>query len=327
MRISASLPTGVEALMMGSARRRRRLESNLVQLLEAAGFAEVIMPVLDYLEPYEALLSPSSREQLYRLVDRDGEVLALRGDFTPMLARLVAPRLESLSLPLKLYYRGDVLRYQEDRAGRRRELYQVGAEVLGMAGAAAEELALERFLELLTAARQPVADERRPLVVLGFAGALDKALAAVGGEQAGRLAAAVLRRDRAAVRGVSQILLEVVREGLPADLDLLGDAAASLRRVIALGESLGQRFPNLELRVDLAEFADQSLDPELRRQLGPGAYYDGLIFRAYSGRGAQEVGAGGRYDRLFRTLGADVTAAGFSFSLGRLMPDLATEGS
>ena len=61
-------------------------------------------------------------------------VLALRADFTPMLARLIVPRLSSLELPLRLFYRGDVLRYQEEHAGRQREFYQLGAEIVVLPG-------------------------------------------------------------------------------------------------------------------------------------------------------------------------------------------------
>ncbi|MEL7062053.1 MAG: ATP phosphoribosyltransferase regulatory subunit, partial [Acidobacteriota bacterium] len=116
MRVTASLPTGVAALLPAGARRRRRLEADFVTRLEERGFSEVVLPVVDYVDPYDALLSETSRSELYRFVDRDGEVLALRADFTPMLARLLAPRLPSLELPLRLFYRGDVLRYQEERA-------------------------------------------------------------------------------------------------------------------------------------------------------------------------------------------------------------------
>ena len=177
MRISAALPTGVAALLFESARRRRDAEERLVARLEAAGYAEVILPILDYLEPYEALLTPAARGELYRFVDRDGELLALRADFTPMLARLLAPRLPSLALPLRLYYRGDVIRYQEERAGRAREFYQVGAELLGLAGEPAEREVLRLFLELATAAGGAALQ-----VVLGFAGALDGLLLAAGVE-------------------------------------------------------------------------------------------------------------------------------------------------
>jgi len=130
MSISADLPTGVAALLFGAARERREMEARLVREMETAGYAEVILPVLDYAEPYDAFLTAASRGELYRFVDRDGQLLVLRSDFTPMLARLLAPRLASLDLPLRLFYSGDVVRYQEERAGRLREFYQLGAELL-----------------------------------------------------------------------------------------------------------------------------------------------------------------------------------------------------
>ncbi len=327
MRVSAALPTGVAALFFDSARRHRELEEELVRRLLAGGFSEVILPVVDYLDPYEALLADTSskvaRDELYRFVDRDGEVLALRADFTPMLARLIAPRLPSLELPLHVFYRGDVLRYQEERAGRQRETYQLGAEVLGLPGEDGERLALRRFLELLQ-----VGERRRLLVVLGFAGALDRLLlesSSGGGVE--RLTAAVMRRERRAARAGGEALLQVVEHGVPADSAQLGEqAAARLQRLIDLCTELGREFPDIDLRVDLAEFADQALAPALQSGAGPRAYYDGLVFRAFAGAGAEPVGSGGRYDRMYQRLGAEVTAAGFSLSLDRLLGRAATGG-
>src|SRR5258708_5187430 len=134
MKVSTALPTGVAALLFESARARRRVEGRVAGVVGGQGYVEAILPILDYLEPYGALLTPASRGELYRFIDRDGEQLALRADFTPMLARLLAPRLHSLRLPLRLFYRGDVVRYEESRPGSRRELYQMGVELLGMAG-------------------------------------------------------------------------------------------------------------------------------------------------------------------------------------------------
>ncbi|HEX6203702.1 MAG TPA: ATP phosphoribosyltransferase regulatory subunit, partial [Thermoanaerobaculia bacterium] len=207
MRISASLPQGVTALLFDAARRRRELEARLVGRLEEAGFEEVVLPVVDYLEPYEPLLTAARREELYRFIDRDGEVLALRADFTPMLARLLAPMLAAapaaapaagspLALPLRLFYRGDVVRYEEERPGRQREFYQVGAELLGVPGVAAEREMLRLFLALLATT---AAAGRGVRVVVGFAGALDRPLAeaAAAGADPAALAAALSRRERA----------------------------------------------------------------------------------------------------------------------------------
>lgn len=313
MKVSASLPTGVAALFFDSARRHRQLENLLVERLMAHGFDEVILPVVDYLDPYEEMPSGVRREELYRFVDRDGQVLALRSDFTTMLARLIAPRLATLELPLQLFYRGDVLRYQEERAGRQREFYQIGAEVLGTDGEAGERVVLTRFLDLLAVT------ERRPLlVVLGFAGALDGLLLGFG-ERLESAAAAVVRRERRAFRHGADALLQIVERGVPEDPAALGDeAGARLTRLTALAGELAERFPQIAVRIDLAEFADQVLAPELRHRLALRPYYDGLTFRAFAGRAAEPVGGGGRYDRLFQRLDVAVTASGFSLSLDRL---------
>lgn len=315
MKVSASLPTGVAALLFEGARQRRRLEEILVRHLEGAGFSEAILPVVDFLEPYEQMLSPARRAELYRFVDRDGELLALRADFTPMLARLLAPRMASLELPLRLFYRGDVLRYQEERAGRSREFYQLGAEVLGLPGEEGELEMLRHFLELLD-----ISERRRLYLVIGFAGALDELLLRGGAGEAAALAEAVVRRERRAARAAGSTLLAVVEDGLPADPSELGEAAAGrLARLLALRDRLAAEFPHIELRIDLAEFADQVRAPSLLSRIGSRAYYDGLVFRAFAGAAAEPVGGGGRYDRLFERLGAKVTACGFSFAIDRLL--------
>ncbi|MEO1086881.1 MAG: ATP phosphoribosyltransferase regulatory subunit, partial [Acidobacteriota bacterium] len=107
---------------------------------------------------------------------------------------------------------------------------------------------------------------------------------------------------------------------------VLGERAAErLARLEALRDDVGKRFPGVDLRIDLAEFADQVTAPELAQLLGARTYYDGLVFRAFAGAAAEPVGGGGRYDGLFKSLGAEVTASGFSISLDRLLGRLGRE--
>ena len=324
MRVSAALPTGVAALLFESARRRRDAEDRMVSQLRGARYAEAILPILDYLEPYEELLTATARGELYRFIDRDGELLALRADFTPMLARLLAPRIESLELPLRIFYRGDVIRYEEERAGRQREFYQVGAELLGLPGEPGEREVLRLFLELAGLELPGLDGTGKPggalQVVLGFAGALDGLLLAADVDDPLRLAAAVARRERGEVRRACPSLLRVVEDGLPERPEDLGEAAAGrLHGLLALRDEMAGRFPGVLLSVDLAEFARHSLDPRLSVAEGERPYYDGLVFHAYAGAAALPVGGGGRYDRLFRALGAELPAVGFSLNLERLL--------
>ena len=322
MRVSAGFPPGVTALLFDAARRRRRLEDRLVTTLEAAGYDEAVLPVLDYFEPYQPILSAASQAELYRFADGAGELLALRADFTPLLARLLAPRLAALDLPLRLFYRGDVVRRVPEHVGRRHELYQLGAELVGEDGAHAEREVLRLALTVLAASGVSGCE-----VAIGFAGALDRLLLA-GREPvaACALGQAGARRERATARRASRELSTVIEQGVPEDPAELGEPAAErLAALVALRAELAAGFPAVGLGIDLAEFALQTLDPRLAAAAGDRGYYDGLVFRIYRRGGAGALGGGGRYDRLFARLGAPVPAAGFSLGLDPLVAAGGTE--
>lgn len=124
-------PTGVRPLLVEETARRRRIESRFVDVLERAGFAEVTVPIIDYAEPYAALQARNTAKRSYRFIDREGELVEVRSDFTPMVARALAPSIAVADLPLRIYYRGDVIRCDPSRLGSNRELFQIGAEIVG----------------------------------------------------------------------------------------------------------------------------------------------------------------------------------------------------
>jgi len=129
-------PTGARPLLIEETARRRGIESRFVTLLEEAGFAEVVLPIIDFAEPYAGVAERDAARQSYRFTDRDGELVAIRSDFTPMVARALAPSLNGS--PLRVFYRGDVIRCQSSRLGANRELFQIGAELVGDASADAD---------------------------------------------------------------------------------------------------------------------------------------------------------------------------------------------
>src|SRR5439155_13115711 len=77
-------PTGVRPLLVEETARRRRIESRFVNILEDAGFAEIVLPIIDYVDPYASVLSRDSSRLSYRFVDREGDLVSIRSDFTPM---------------------------------------------------------------------------------------------------------------------------------------------------------------------------------------------------------------------------------------------------
>lgn len=158
--------------MVEETARRRRIESRFVEILESAGFDEVLLPIIDYAEPYAPLASNDSKRQSYRFVDREGELVAIRSDFTPMVARALAPTLTEDALPLRVFYRGDVIRCDASRLGTNREIFQIGAEIIGDASTDADA---EVMSLAATIAR---AFGKEPRVV--FSGSSSTALDAIG---------------------------------------------------------------------------------------------------------------------------------------------------
>lgn len=337
MRLSRPLPAGVSALLFDSAARLRRIEGALVAELDRAGYREAILPMVDYFAPYEPLLPAAARAELYRFADRDGELLALRADFTPLLARLLAPHLATLDLPLRLFYRGDVVRAPEafsrgaggGRVEAASEQYHLGGELLGRAEHGAE---LEREAALRFARLFAVASGGRGRLVLGLAGALDELLvAAAGSAGAAELARAVARRERSAARSGGAALLELVERGRPDDAGALGrSGGAALEALEALREEIVRAEPALAVGVDLAEFADFSSLGGIGDAAGAPrdlrSYYGGLVMRGYLPGVARAVASGGRYDELFRRIGGsraadggeNIAAVGFSLRLDPL---------
>ncbi|HKC24431.1 MAG TPA: ATP phosphoribosyltransferase regulatory subunit, partial [Thermoanaerobaculia bacterium] len=265
-RTDPNFPRGVQAFVFEAAERRRGVEDRLVALLAAHGFREVILPMLDYASAYERVTVGGDR--LYRFVDRAGELLAVRADFTPMAARALAPRLTA-ARTAAVFYRGDVVRDEEAGVGRPREFAQVGAELYGEPGGAADA----RLLGLALAALGGVAPSRL-FVTLGWAGLLERVLVSVApclargaGEDLARAAAAARERRVTAVLALLReagapaaaadeisraLLLGFEPESSLFRLPVLAGPAAALRSSRAQARAA---LPEARVVVDLAEGA------------------------------------------------------------------------
>src|SRR5690349_1803552 len=140
-------PTGARPLLIEETARRRSIEARFVSLLDDAGFAEVVVPILDFAEPYADVLARDAAKESYRFTDRDGELVTIRSDFTPMVARALAPSLVA-DETLRVFYRGDVIRCHATRLGTNREVFQIGAELVGDSTTDADVEMLRLAMEL-----------------------------------------------------------------------------------------------------------------------------------------------------------------------------------
>jgi ATP phosphoribosyltransferase regulatory subunit len=319
------MPAGVQCFVGEEARARRAVEEQVVGVFEGWDYQEIIPPLFDYADVFaSADLAPRT----YPFVGRDGSLLALRPDFTSLLAKIAAGRLADRPLPLRLYYSGEVLRYEPPRAGRRSELFQMGLEHLGGEPRAADCEVLAVAAECLE--RLGVSGW---VLALGHVGVFNGLLSGAGLDEAQRLSLRdrVESKDQEGVaeaaraarlgRDVADALVGLTR--LAGDPDVLDEAE----------QALGGFAPALaavrELRQTAAALAEAGLRGKLAVDLGEVRgldYYTGLVFRAYAPGLGFEVGGGGRYDGLLARFGRPLAAVGFMLGLDRLALLLERQG-
>src|SRR2546423_5883250 len=97
------VPPGTRDVLPEEMRELRALSWSLLSAFDRAGYGEVWTPAVEY---EEVLRIGDSRAASagFRLLDDHGHVLALRGDATIPIARLVANRYEGVEEPLRLCY-------------------------------------------------------------------------------------------------------------------------------------------------------------------------------------------------------------------------------
>jgi ATP phosphoribosyltransferase regulatory subunit len=307
------------------ARRRRRIEEAVVSVFEGWDYEEIIPPLFDYADVFTGeALAPKT----YSFVGRDGNVLALRPDFTSLLAKIAAGRLRDRKAPLRLYYSGEVVRYEPVKAGRQSELHQMGLEHLGgdARAADAEVLAIAaESLERLGA--------RGFVLALGHVGVFN-GLVEGAGLDADRLETLRERVESKDPAGVRRAL-----EGSASP----ASTAAALERLTAMAGGLetlddaARAFPDWspaaaaidELRAVARVLRTAGLADRLAVDLGEVRgldYYTGLVFRAFAPDLGFEVGGGGRYDALLARFGRPLPAVGFMLGLDRVALLLERQG-
>jgi len=314
--IISGIPPGSQDLLPGDVRLRRQVQSAWFNLAELRGYEEVIPPTFEYEEVFTLGGGQVLAASLVRFVDQDGRLVALRADFTSSIVRMAATRLAREPLPLRLCYAGKVYRQRSEGGGQRREVFQLGAELIGDGSAEGDVEVIRLALDTLRAL-----DIHDFQINLGEISFIQPILRALDPAVAGLAREAIDRKDRATlsrIAGTPQLSSEIAAAldqlpGLIGRSDVLGRAAqlapcdlarAAIDRLTRIDELL---LPEERQRIvyDLGEI----------RGLG---YYTGIRFEVFVAGVGRSVGSGGRYDELFGLYGVDRPAVGFALETDAL---------
>jgi ATP phosphoribosyltransferase regulatory subunit len=286
-------------------------------VFEAWTYARVITPVFECADVLERGLGEGARAAAIRFVEPgSGEIVALRPDITPQIARLVATRFADVPGPIRLCYEGTVTRLAGERG--QREIVQAGIEHV----AETDELARAGDAEVLAIACDVLArlSLAEAAIDIGHVAPARHVLdAAPDAETRRALAAAIARKDRAGVRAAARTLRPDAVANVHALVDLWGpaDDVLAAARALAWPHHVLAAFDELAALLgrvrELATSAPAiTLDfSDLRGE----AYYTGIRFAAYAGGAHDALLRGGRYDELIARYGRPLRATGFAIDL------------
>ncbi len=315
------IPVGMATILPQAARQVRNLEGRLLTQIARWGYDEIILPTFEYLDVLAPGLEAELLETCYQFIDRTtGRTLLLRPDATAQVARTIGMGLTGAAVPQRLCYRTSVFRYEPEHAGRGREIFQVGAELVGVEGVAGDSEIVSLLIECL----QDIGLASFT-IALGHVGFIKGLIARSGlsplGQKRAEQAAAkkdlprleeVLARER-----IAKSMAKAIRE---APELTGGEEVLDRGRVLAGGDPvllesldrLSQLFHGLSaagyrqsLLLDLGEF--RGFD-----------YYDGIVFDVFAEGVGSELGGGGRYDHLIGRFGRPLPSTGFALDVDRL---------
>jgi ATP phosphoribosyltransferase regulatory subunit len=312
------LPDGIEETLPEEANRLEHLRTQLLELFACWGYELVIPPFIDFLD---SLLTGSGHDldlQTFKFPDQlTGEMLGIRADMTPQVARIDAHNLKR-ETPTRLCYVGTILHTRGDPLEKTRSPMQIGAELYGHAGKDSDIEVIRLMLELL--ATTGLLNVHLDLGHVGIYRALVKQ-AELSDDQESELFEVLQRKARPELaelmtayplsNELKTLFLKLPelngdRTVLDKARDIFAHANAEVQLALAdltaIADNLALRFPHLAISFDLAELRGYH-------------YHTGMIFAAFVPNVGREIARGGRYDNIGAVFGRARPATGFSADL------------
>ncbi|MEZ5493526.1 MAG: ATP phosphoribosyltransferase regulatory subunit [Pseudomonadales bacterium] len=316
------LPDGIEELLPAQAARAEQLRSQLLKLYRRWGYALVIPPLVEFTD---SLLVSGTHDldlQTCKVTDQlSGRLMGVRADITPQAARIDAHGYAREGAT-RLCYAGSVLHARPKTALASRSPIQIGCELYGASGVAADCEVIGLMLETARIAgiQQVTLDLGHVNIVRGLAewAALNdeqtqvlfdilqrKAsteLHAFVAEQVAHPAAAALLLALPNWKGDATVLARAAA--------IAGDAPAAVRAALQelteIAACIQQRSPEVTLYFDLSELRGYH-------------YHTGVVFALFVAGAGAAIANGGRYDNFGAAFGRARPASGFSADLKQLM--------
>ncbi|MCK5397415.1 MAG: histidine--tRNA ligase [Thermoplasmata archaeon] len=299
--------------------KRRLVESKLRETARLFGFGEVMTPTFESTDLFVEKSGEDIVGEIYAFEDKKNRKIALRPELTASVMRFYVNEMQSLPKPVKIFYFGNMFRYERPQKGRYREFFQFGAELIGAPSIEADAEILALAYYCTESVNASVADIR-----IGHLGVLKTLFDKYSIDDSHQIE---IRRflDKKDFEGMNSYFSNnslsnealkylkkiALTKGSPDKLDdiknLLGSECESIDYLIGLAK-----------KIEEYGIRNYSIDLGVARGLD---YYTGMVFEIDGvGLGAEsQICGGGAYSLAKLFGGKEVYSTGFAFGFDRLM--------
>lgn len=298
------MPEGVKIYFGESLKKKIAIEDILGNIFEKNSYSLIELPVYEFYKDLEENFSVEMNKKMYKFVDRDsGEVVALRPDMTSLLAKLVKLRKEDIVLPERIYYIGDVFRYDEIKSGVYREIAQAGLELIG-------EESYKADVEVLIIAIESLKKLglKNPKIEIGDVGILNSIILKSGlsKEKIEKVKKYILKKD---IPTLEKYLKEQNYNGILKDIPMMIGDKNILNGLEEHGS--GKLKKILDILDELGYSENYIIDLGIVKMM---EYYTGIVFNGFCDGARDFILNGGRYDKLMGT-----SALGFVINIDNIV--------
>ena len=284
---------------------RSWIYDNIRKVSESFGYSEYDGP---FLEPIDLFAAKSGeelvKEQSFVFPDRGGNLITLRPELTPSLARMIAQKQHQLIFPLRWWSFGPFWRYEKPQKGRTREFFQWNIDLIGSKSPEADAELIAICAEFF---KRIGLSPKNVKVLINDRRLMEHKLSEIDIDVSLKKKALSIidRQDKMAHATWKAYALEngLTEEQFNGIVKILGDKdlfqeSDVLQRIFSALKNLGVQ--------EYVQF-----DPKIVRGLD---YYTGVVFEARDiGKSTRAILGGGRYDDLVKDVGGEpLTGVGFA---------------
>lgn len=130
-----SVPRGTRDLLPEELVLWQFIEKTALTVFNTYNFKELRTPIFEATELFTRGIGDNTdiiSKEMYTFADRKGRSLTLRPEGTASIVRsYLEHKMHAIENTTKVWYQGPMFRYERPQAGRYRQFYQIGCEVLG----------------------------------------------------------------------------------------------------------------------------------------------------------------------------------------------------